>query len=188
MMPHYDPGDVLQFTNNQAAEYDYGAITELVYNIGKGTSATCCGDNPILAEAQDRFAKSIEGLSSSYNNSKKTGGTDFWILSTTNTSVLEVGSTEVQIAEIEYKQSTYGQSLEMILPVNANLSESATVNIRVVVDDDADLEMNITEEKSFAGKREFHCSNPQKVYGIGTHACKVYMTVTDNAINVGDLY
>lgn len=188
LVPIYDPGDVLKFTGNQASTYDLGAITEITYNIGGSMSVKCSGDNPILYGSQDRFSKTLGGLEKEYSNGQETGDKPFWLLSTTNTSVLTVGSSEVQIAEIEYNQKTYGQNVEMILTIDAQISATATVNIRVVVDDDASLEMSVTEEKSLSGERTFHCSNPQLIYGEGIHACKVYMTVTDNPVLVGDLY
>lgn len=188
LVPIYDPGDVLKFTGNQASTYDLGAITEITYNIGDKMSVKCSGDNPILYGAQDRLSKTLGGLEKEYSNGQETGDKPFWLLSTTNTSVLTVGSSEVQIAEIEYNQKTYGQNVEMILTIDAQISATATVNIRVVVDDDASLEMSVTEEKSLSGERTFHCSNPQLIYGEGIHACKVYMTVTDNPVLVGDLY
>ena len=75
----------------------------------------------------------------------------------------------------------------MILTLDCVLSATAEVNIRVVVDDDTDLQMSVTESKSMIGERVFHCSNPQKIYGEGTHACKVYMTVTDSPTLWSDL-
>lgn len=188
LVPTYDPGDVLTFIDNQAAAYDIGAITSITYNIGWSMTVVCSGDNPRLSSAQDRFAKTLEGLSSEYSNGQEKGDKSFWMLSTTNTNTLTVGSTEIEIAEIEYEQKTYGQNLEMILTIDAILSATAQVKIRVNVDDDVDLEMIVTEDKSFSGERVFHCSNPQKVYGTGIHACKVYMTVTDSPVLVGDLY
>ena len=188
LMPTYDPGDILTFTGNQASTYDLGAITEITYNIGGTMSVTCGGDNPILAEAQDRFTKSVSSLSNDSTNGQEIGDKDFWLLFVTNNSALTVGSTETQIAEIEFEQKTYAQNVEMILTVDCTLSASAVVNIRVNVDDETDLEMNVTESKSFAGERVFHCSNPQKVIGEGTHTAKVYMTVTDSAIQVGELF
>jgi hypothetical protein len=93
LVPTYDPGDVLIFIDNQASTYDYGAITEITYNIGGTMSVICSGDNPRLAQAQDRFSKTIAGLSAEYNNGQEVGGKDFWILHTTNTGALTVGST-----------------------------------------------------------------------------------------------
>lgn len=188
LIPIYDTGDVLTFTDNQAGAYDIGAITEITYYIGGSMSVICSGDNPRLTEAQDRFTKTLAGLSKDYNNGQEVGGKDFWLLSVTNTSLMSVGSSEEKIAEIEFKQTTYGQNIEMLLTVDVDLSDSATVNIRLVVDDDASYEMNVTEKKTFSGERFFHCTNPQKIYGEGIHACKVYMTITDNPITVGDLY
>lgn len=188
LVPTYDVGDILTFTDNQASVYDIGAITEITYNIGGQMHIKCSGDNPRLASAQDRYTKIVSSVNENTNNGQQVGGKDFWLLMLTNEEQITVSSTEIQIAEIEYNQSTYGQRLEMILTIDATLSATAVVNIRVTVDDDLDLEMSVTEDKSFKGERVFHCSNPQKVYGTGTHACKVYMTVTDSPTLVGDLY
>lgn len=187
MLPTYDPGDILTFTDKQAGAYDYGAITEITYNIGGLMSVICSGDNPRLAQAQDRFSKTIAGLSAEYNNGQEVGGKDFWILHTTNTGALTVGSTETQIAEIEYNQKTFGQEIEMILIVDSVLSATAEINIRLTVDDDTDLEMNVTESKSMLGERVFHCSNPQNVLGEGNHIVKAYMTVTDSPLLWSDI-
>ena len=187
LVPTYDPGDVLTFIDNQASTYDYGAITEITYNIGGTMSVICSGDNPRLAQAQDRFSKTIAGLSAEYNNGQEVGGKDFWILHTTNTGALTVGSTETQIAEIEYNQKTFGQEIEMVLTVDSVLSATAEVNIRLTVDDDTDLEMNVTESKSMLGERVFHCSNPQNVLGEGNHIVKAYMTVTDSPLLWSDI-
>ena len=188
LVPTYDVGDVLAFTGNQAGAYDVGVITEIVYTIGGQMHVKCAGDNPLLTAAQDRFTKTVAGLSADYANGQEVGGKDFWLLFTTNTSLMTVGNSEVEIAEIEYDQKTYGQNINMLLTVNVDISASATVNIRVVVDDDASLEMDVTEEKTFSGEKVFHCTNPQKIYGEGIHTCKVYMTITDNPITVGGLY
>lgn len=182
LVPTYDPGDVLTFTDNQAGAYDIGAITEITYNIGGTMNVKCSGDNPRLATAQDRFTKTIAGLAKEYNNGQEVGNKEFWILSTTNTDTMTIGSAETQIAEIEYDQKTFGQNLEMIVTIDTVLSNTAIVNIRVIVDDDTNLEMNVTESKSLNGKRFYQCSNPQKIYGKGVHTCKVYMTVTDSPI------
>lgn len=187
LVPTYDPGDVLTFVDNQAGAYDIGVITEITYNIGGTMSVTCSGDNPRLAQAQDRFSKTIAGLSAEYNNGQEVGGKDFWILSTTNTEAVTVGNVETQIAEIEYVQKTFGQKIEMVLTVDSVLSATAEVNIRMTVDDDTDLEMNVTESKSMIGERVFHCSNPQNVLGEGNHIVKVYMTVTDSPLLWSDI-
>ena len=150
-------------------------------------TVTCTGDDPRLQEAKDRFTKSVEGLSSDYNNGQEIGGKDFWILHVTNTDQITVSGTEIELTEIEWEQKTYGQHLEMILTLDATLSATATVNIRVVVDDDTDLQMSVTEDKSLIGERVFHCSNPQIVMGTGLHVAKVYMTVTDSPLLWSDL-
>lgn len=187
IMPHYDIGDVLKFVDNQADVYDYGALTEIVFAIGSKMSITCSGDNPRLAEAQDRFTKTLEGLSSEYSNGQEIGGKEYWHLFNHSTSDMTIGSTETLVTEIEYEQKTFGQTLEMILVCEAELSATAVVNIRVVVDDEIELQTEVTESKSMKGKRIFHCTNPQKIYGQGTHACKVYMTVTDSPLLWSDL-
>lgn len=187
LMPHYDPADVITFTDNQADVYDYGAITEITYTIGGTMNVICAGDNPRLAEAQDRFTKTIAGLESDHENGQEVGNKDFWLLFNTNTEAMTIGSTETLVTEIEFEQKTFAQNVEMILTLDAVLSATAVVNIRVTVDDEVDLEMNVTESKSMIGERVFHCSNPQKIYGEGTHACKVYMTVTDSPLLWSDL-
>lgn len=187
LVPTYDPGDVLTFTDNQAGVYDIGAITEITYNIGGTMSVKCSGDNPRLADAQDRFTKSVEGLNSDYSNGQETGGKEFWMISTTNHSALTVTSSEMLLATIEYEQKTYGQKIEMLLTLDATLSATAEVNIRLVVDDDVDMQMEVTEDKSLIGERVFHCTNPQKIIGKGTHEAKVYMTVTDSPLLWSDL-
>ena len=182
IIPILDPGDVIAFTGNQAGAYDYGSITRITYGFNGSMTITCTGDNPLLADAQDRFSKTVAGLASNYQNGQEVGDKEFWLLFNHSTEDMTIGSTETLVTEIEYEQKTFCQNIEMVLTLEADLSATATVNIRVVVDDDLDLEMDVTEEKAMIGKRLFHCSNPQKVYGEGTHACKVYMTVTDSPL------
>ena len=119
LIPVYDPGDVITFTDNQAGAYDYGAITQIVYNIGDKMTITCCGDNPRLAAARDRFTKTIEGLASEYQNGQEVGDKEFWLLFNTLTEPMTVGSTETLVTEIEYEQKTFCQNIEMILTLNA---------------------------------------------------------------------
>ena len=185
IVPYYDQGDVIAFTGNQATTDDIGAITEVVYSFGGKMSIKCVGENPRLITTQDRFTKVIAGLN--YTNGQEVGGKEFWLIGMTNSEQITVGSTEIQVAEIEYNQSTYGQQLEMVLTIDSVLSATATVSVRVTVDDDTDLEMSVVE-KRFKGERGFYCSNPQQVFGIGVHHCKVYMTVTDSPTTVGELY
>lgn len=187
LFPIYDPGDILTFTDNQAGAYDIGAITEITYTIGGSISIECAGDNPLLAAAQDRFTKTIAGLASEYSNGQEIGNKSCWRLFNHSTEDMTVGSTETLVTEIEYEQKTFGQNLEMILTLEAELSATAEVNVRVVVDDDVNLQMSVTEKKAMYGTRVFHCSNPQYVYGEGIHACKVYMTVTDSPLLWSDL-
>lgn len=187
IVPIFDPGDVITFTGNQADAYDYGAITKVTYNFNGRMTVVCTGDNPYLAAAQDRFTKTVEGLSSEYSNGQEIGDKDFWLLYNTNTEPIDIDSTETLVTEIEFEQKTFAQKIEMILTADMVLSATATVNIRLIVDDETDLEMNVTEEKSFKGERVFHCSNPQTIFGEGLHSAKVYMTVTDNPTLWSDL-
>ena len=187
IMPHYDISDVVTFTQNQAAEYDYGAITEIVYAIGDKMSIACSGENPLLANSQDKFSKTVEGLSSEYDNTRNIGGKDFWILSITNTEALTVTNTEVQIAELEWNQKTNIQDIEMIFLADVELSATAVVTIRITIDDAQEYEIPIVSNKVLKGIKPFHGSNPQKVYGKELHTAKVYMTITDSALTVGDL-
>ena len=188
LIPTYDPADVLTFVDNQAGIYDIGAITEITYTINGTMSVKCSGDNPRLADAQDRFSKTLEGIASEYDNTRNIGGKEFWILSMTNdTSSMTVGSTETQIAEIEWTQKTTVQDIEMIVTVDAVLSATAEVQIRMTVDDDVNFEMTTDVVKSLVGERVFVRTNPQKVTGTGTHTAKVYMTVTDSPLLWSDI-
>lgn len=188
LVPCYDPADVLTFIDNQAGVYDIGAITEITYTIGGAMSVTCGGDNPRLSEAQDRFTKTLEGIANEYDNTRNIGNKEFWILSVKNdTSSLTVGSAETQITEIEWNQKTTVQDVEMIVEIDAVLSATAEVQIRMTVDDDATYESVTNDIKILAGEKTFVRTNPQKVEGVGTHTAKVYMIVTDSALLVGDL-
>lgn len=187
LVPTYDPGDVLTFTDNQAAQYDIGAITEITYNISGTMSVKCSGDNPLLSNAQDRFSKSIAGLSKDYNNGQEVGGKNFWLLHTENTSPLTVGSTKTEVAEIEFKQTVDVQRLGLMFTCDGDLSDTAVVKVLITVDDLNDYEFEVTESKSLLGKRTYNSTCGFRVTGKGTHVAKVYMTVTDSALKWSDL-
>lgn len=187
MVPIYDPGDVLTFTDNQAAAYDYGAITEITYNIGGSMSVKCTGDNPLLADAQDRFTKTIAGLSSEYNNGQETGAKNFWLLHTQNTSSLTVGSTKTLVAQIDWKQTVDVQRMGFMYTCEADLSATATITILITVDDDNSYEFDVVEEKSMKGKRILTADCGFRVVDKGTHSAKVYMTVVDTPTKWSDL-
>ena len=187
LVPIYDPGDVLAFTGNQAGAYDLGAITEITYNIGNKMSVNCSGDNPILYGAQDRFTKTIAGLSKDYNNGQEVGGKNFWLLHTENTSALTVGSTKTQVAEIEFNQTVDVQRMGLMFTCEATLSDTAIVDILITVDDSASYEFETTEEKCVMGKRILSSTCGFRVTGKGTHSAKVYMKVTDNSLKWSDL-
>ena len=180
LMPQYDPGDVLTFTDNQAGIYDIGAITEITYNIGGTMHVLCSGDNPRLAEAQDRFTKTVEGLANEYNNGQTIGGKDFWILITTNTSSLTVGSTKTEVAEIEFNQTTDHQKVGLMFTCDGTLSATATINLEITIDDDVSYTFEVTEEKSMKGKRFYSSNCGFTVDGKTLHTAKVYLTATDN--------
>ena len=187
LVPTYDVGDVLTFTDNQAAQYDIGAITEITYNISGTMSVKCSGDNPLLSNAQDRFSKSIAGLSKDYNNGQEVGGKNFWLLHTENTSALTVGGTKTEVAEIEFKQTVDVQRLGLMFTCDGDLSATAVVKVLITVDDLNDYEFEVTESKSMLGKRTYNSTCGFRVTGKGTHVAKVYMTVTDSALKWSDL-
>ena len=187
LVPIYDPGDVLTFTDNQAGAYDLGAITEITYNIGGTMHVLCSGDNPRLASAQDRFSKTIAGLASEYSNGQEVGAKNFWILTTENTSPITVGSTKTEVAEIEWNQTVDVQRLGLMFTCDGDLSDTAVVKILITVDDLNDYEFEVTESKSLLGKRTYNSTCGFRVTGKGTHVAKVYMTVTDSALKWSDL-
>lgn len=187
LVPIYDVGDVLTFTDNQAGVYDYGAITEITYNIGGTMTVICSGDNPRLAEAQDRFTKTVAGLSSEYNNGQETGAKNFWLLHTQNTSSLTVGSTKTLVAQIDWKQTVDVQRMGFMYTCEADLSATATITILITVDDDNSYEFDVVEEKSMKGKRILTADCGFRVVDKGTHSAKVYMTVVDTPTKWSDL-
>ena len=187
LMPQYDPGDVLTFTDNQAGVYDIGAITEITYTLGGTMHVLCSGDNPRLAEAQDRFTKTVEGLANEYNNGQTIGGKDFWILITTNTSSLTVGSTKTEVAEIEFNQTTDHQKVGLMFTCDGTLSATATIDLEINIDDDVSYTFEVTEEKSMKGKRFYSANCGFTVDGKTLHTAKVYLTVTDNPTLWSDL-
>lgn len=187
LIPTYDAGDVLKFVDNQASEYDIGVITEIIYNLNGSMTVKCTGDNPRLTASQDRFSKSIAGLSKDYNNGQETGGKNFWMLHTENTSTLTVGNSKTQVAEIEWKQTVDVQRMGFVFTCEALLSATAVVDILITVDDSEDYEFEYTSEKTLKGKRPFARTCAFRVTGKGTHTAKVYMKVTDNALKWSDL-
>lgn len=187
LVPIFDPGDVLTFTDNQAGAYDIGAITEITYNINNKMSVSCSGDNPLLASAQDRFTKTIAGLSKDYNNGQEVGGKNFWLLHTENTSALTVGNTKTQVAEIEFNQTVDVQRMGLMFTCEATLSDTAIVDILITVDDSASYEFETVEEKSVMGKRILTSTCGFRITGKGSHTAKVYMTVTDNSLKWSDI-
>ena len=187
LVPTYDPGDVLTFTDNQAGAYDIGAITQITYNIGGTMSVICTGDNPILAEAQDRFSKTVAGLSADYNNGAESGGKNFWLLHTENTSALSVPSgTKTEVAEIEWTQTVDVQRMGFMFTAEATLTDTADVVILITVDDDATYEFDV-EDKELLGKRILTSTCGFRVTGKASHVAKVYLTITDNALKWNEL-
>ena len=187
IMPHYDLADVLTFTGNQASTHDIGALTEIICTLGGKMSIVCGGANPRLTETQDRFTKSVAGLSADYNNGQEVGTKNFWLLHTENTGQLTVGSTWTQVAEIEFKQTTDVQRLGTVFSCEAVLSATSTVEVRITIDDEEAYRYDIKEEKMMKGTRIVPSSKAFRVTDKGTHVAKVYMKVTDNPTLWGDL-
>ena len=187
LVPIYDPADVLTFTDNQADAYDHGAITEITYTIGGTMHVMCSGDNPRLSSAQDRFSKTVAGLSADYNNGQQIGGKDFWLLHTTNTDTITVESTKTQVAEIEFQQTVDVQRMGFMFTCDGTLSATATVDVEISVDDEVDYTFEVTEQKSLLGKRIYGANCGFDIEGKGLHTAKVYLTVTDNPLKWSDL-
>ena len=158
-----------------------------IHNIGGTMSVICSGDNPRLAQAQDRFSKTIAGLSAEYNNGQEVGGKDFWLLHTENTDTLTVGSTKTQVAEIEWNQTVDVQKMGFMFACDGVLSATATIVCEISVDDNVDYTFPQTEIKVLKGTRPTHSNCGFTVEGKGTHTAKVYLTVTDNPLIWSDL-
>lgn len=187
LVPIYDPSDVLTFVDNQAGAYDLGAITEITYKIHDKMRVVCSGDNPRLADAQDRFSKTIAGLSKEYSNGQEIGGKNFWLLHSENTSSISVDSTKTQVSEIEWNQTVDVQRMGFMYTCELALSATAVVTVEISVDDEADYTFEIKEEKSLLGTRPVNRTCGFDVEGKGLHTAKVYITVTDNALKWSDL-
>lgn len=187
LVPIYDPSDVLTFVDNQAGVYDLGAITEITYKIHDTMRVVCSGDNPRLADAQDRFSKTIAGLSQEYSNGQEIGGKNFWLLHSENTSSISVSSTKTQVSEIEWNQTVDVQRMGFMYTCELDLSATAVVTVEISVDDEADYTFEIKEEKSLLGTRPVNRTCGFDVEGKGLHTAKVYITVTDNALKWSDL-
>lgn len=187
LVPTYDVGDVLAFTGNQAGAYDVGVITEIVYTFGGRMHVKCAGDNPLLTAAQDRFTKTVAGLSADYANGQEIGGKNFWLLHTENTATLTVGSTKTEVAEIEFKQTTDVQRMGLMFTCEGSLSATATANIVITVDDDALYTFDLTEQKLPSGKRILNATCGFRITGKTTHTAKVYLTITDNPLKWSDI-
>ena len=188
IMPHYDPADVLTFTGNQAGEYDIGAITEIVYTLGGKMSVQCTGENPILAESQDRFTKTVAGLDKDYNNGQEVGTKNFWMLFTNNTDELTITSgTKTKVAEIEFKQTTDVQKVAFMFTAEANLSDTAKIDVEMTVDDESVYKFIQTEQKMPKGKRPLSYTCAFRVTDKMVHKAKVYITITDSPLLWSDI-
>lgn len=181
LVPIYDVGDVLTFTERQAGAYDIGVITEITYSIDGKMSVKCTGDNPVLADAQDRFTKVIAGLSSEYSNGQEVGTKNFWLLHTHTIANNNIGNSKTLVAEIEFNQKTDVQRMGFMFDCDGTLSASAVVKVEMTVDDEVIWTEEYTDRK-LAGKIPFPHNMGQRITGKGTHTAKVYMTVTNSAL------
>lgn len=187
LIPTYDPGDVLTFTDNQAGGYDYGAITEITYQISGKMHVTCTGDNPRLSKAQDRFSKTVAGLASDYNNGQEAGGKSFWLLHTENTSSITLGNYYyTKVAEIEWNQSVDVMRLGMMFTCEVDRSSTGTVNLLLTVDgtnsDPSAYNFEVIEQKSSAGKRIHSVTCAFRVTGKGKHSARAYVQNMDSPL------
>ena len=183
IIPILDPGDVLTFTGNQADVYDYGVVTKIVYNLDtKGRmTVVCTGDNPLLATAQDRFTKTVEGLSSEYSNGQEMGSKSFWLIESHVIANNNIGGTKTLVAQINFDQKTDVQRMGFMFDCDGTLSASAVVTIEITVDDELAYTQEYTDRK-LKGKRDFPANTGFRVTGKGSHTAKVYMTVTDSPL------
>lgn len=189
LMPHYDVGDVLKFTGNQAAEYDIGAITDIVYDIKNDIiKIKCCGDNPKLTSAQDRFTKTVAGLSADYNNGQEVGTKNFWLLHTENTSELTISNnTKTQVAEIEFKQNTDVQRMGLMFTSEVSFPTTAKVRVLITIDDSEYYEFDIGEEKMMKGLRPVNRNCGFRITDKGTHVAKVYLTIIEEPLKWSEI-
>lgn len=188
LIPIYDPADVLTFIDNQAGAYDVGAITEITYTIGGTMSVKCSGDNPRLADAQDRFNKSVAGLSKEYSNGAEIGGKNFWLIHTENTGVLTIpDGVKTQVAEIDWTQSVDVQKLGFMFTAEATLSDTVNAVILITVDDDNSWEFEVTESKAPNGSRVLNSTCGFRVTGKTEHNAKVYLTITASPLLWSDM-
>jgi hypothetical protein len=186
MNPLYDVGDVLKFTGNQADTHDYGTITDIVLTIGNVMRITCSGDNPRLAAAQDRFTKSVEGLSAEYSNGQEVGGKNFWLIKSDIIANNNIGSTKTQIAEIEFDQKTDVQRMGFTFTCDGDLSDTALIKVEITVDDEPEYTFEISH-KYLLGRRHIPVTWGSRIRDKGVHTAKVYMTVTDSPLTWGEL-
>lgn len=181
LVPIYDVGDVLTFTDKQAGAYDIGVITEITYSIDGKMSVKCTGDNPVLADAQDRFTKVLSGLSSEYSNGQEVGTKNFWLLHTHTIANNNIGNSKTLVAEIEFNQKTDVQRMGFMFDCDGTLSASAVVKVEMTVDDEVVWTEEYTDRR-LAGKIPFPHNMGQRITGKGTHTARVYMTVTNSAL------
>lgn len=181
IVPTYDVGDVLTFVDNQADVHDLGAITEITYKIDGTMSVKCTGDNPLLAEAQDRFTKTVEGLSSEYSNGQEMGSKSFWLIESHVIANNNIGGTKTLVAQINFDQKTDVQRMGFMFDCDGTLTDSAVVKIEITVDDAIAYTQEYTDRK-LKGKRDFPANTGFRVTGKGSHTAKVYMTVTDSPL------
>lgn len=186
IVPIFDPGDVITFTGNQADAYDYGAITKVTYNFNGRMTVVCTGDNPYLAAAQDRFTKTVEGLSSEYSNGQEIGTKNFWLLHTHDIANNNIGSTKTLVAQIEFEQKTDVQRMGFMFDCDGDLSASAVIKVEMTVDDELVWTEEYTDRR-LAGKIPFPHNMGQRITGKGSHVAKVYMTVTDSKLKWSEL-
>lgn len=187
LIPIYDVGDVIQFYDNQSAQYDYGAITELTFTIGGTMSVKCSGENPLLMDSYDKFSKTVEGANDDYTNGQEVGTKEFWILHTTNTAELTVGSTKMQVAEIEWNQSVDVMRLGMMFSCECSLSKSSDIRLVLTVDDNNLYTYDVTKSKTRYGTEIVTADCGFTVHGKALHTAKAYLTVTDSALLWSDL-
>lgn len=119
-----DLGDVIGFEDNQASDFDFGAITQISVDLGGAMTVKCSGENPRLYKADTRWTKNIEGLLDKSSNGSA-GGNDMWILLDNNGS------------PIQFEQSTDNQKTQIAATFEFTLTESMLVTITIYLDGNA---------------------------------------------------
>lgn len=162
--PKYDPMDVITLSGGQADSDKISCVTDMTIPVNGSMKVKCVGENPKLAQAQSRYTKNIEGLSSSTTTGQTTGSTDFWLLFD------NAGNA------ISFSQTTDYQRTQTSYTATYTLSVKSTVTVTVSVDGTA---ICTATEIQDAGSHVLTVVQAYLVEGSGTHEVTATMTATE---------